>query len=301
MKTRWNPLNRMAWGLALALGTLGAAQATAVITLPTSGLDIGPQVYHDALVFSSSLLAQQQANGLMPGNTSNFLFASGSGTLPVTVYNGNNSPNPSPFAPSMSSPSNATNFSGTWGVGYSGTIGALRQFLTVNGTQYQPLFAFDHNDGSTIGVKGSVSVYSGNVQGDTWYFDDNGAPVISCPKVNIGPTQVTGVVTDNKGDTCNIQAPTFNNVTYSWDTKGSGKSDYYGVFTGFNLYDAKYSDSDSIVVDMSLFGLTGGFEELSIAGYLFDTPTHDTPEPASLALFSLALLGLAVAGRVRKH
>ena len=291
MKTHFITIAKLLAGLALASG-INSAQAVAVITLPTTGLDIPPQVYDQALVYSASLLSQQQARGLMPQNFTNFEFSTGTGTIPVIAYTGSNGiSNPSPFASPMLAPNGnqATGFTGTWGLDAKGTIGALRTLLTIGGVNYEPLFVFDHNDGAAIGLIGSVSVYRGNTKIVGFNIDNNGNPVISCPKVDIGPT-VTPTA-----DGCNIQASTFNNVTYSWDTKGSGKPDYFGVFPTFDLYSSDFLATDSIVINMTLSGLTGGFEELGIAAYQFGSTS--VPEPESIALFGLGLIGLAASRR----
>jgi hypothetical protein len=280
--------------LMLSMGLVANAHAVALISLPnpSSPIDIGPQIYDQGLVYSSALLTQQQAAGLYPGNTSNFSFSTGSGTLGVITYGHNSPSNPAPFAAAAEAGTSG-GIDVLWGTNAAGTIGALRNILTsADGTKYQPLFVFDHNEQSTLRVNGELMVYRDGTQlaGASWALDtvnnaqyDPTAYITSCADVNIG-----AAVTPTP-DGCNILAPV---GPYGWGTEGSGKPDYFALFTSFDLYSSGFLASDSIVVKMSLRDMNPGFEELGIAGYRFASTTN-VPEPGTLALTGIALLGLA--------
>ena len=288
---------------ALALGAAHSAYAVATITLPTAPIDgIGPQQFDQALVYSSSLLAQQQAAGLMPGNNSVFDFAVGSGTLGVIVYSNNGVANDAPFAQPMNAGQSGS-FDGTWGTGAAGTIAALRTLLTIGGTAYQPLFVFDHNENQrnpNMLISGRVSVYRGNsllqefaldtVANGTYDVNDR---VTSCGSPTVGANPDLPI-----GD-CNIPVNTPSGKTYTWKTAGSGKPDYFAVFPTFDLYSGGFLPSDSIVIQMSLRDMDPGFDELAIAGYRFQS-RNDVPEPGTLVLAGLALVALGAARRGKR-
>lgn len=278
--------------IASALST--AAFAVPLLVLPTTAIDgIGPQQYDNATVYSLSLLAQQQAAGLLPGNTSDFSFAAGSGNLGIIVYSANGVQNPVGFDTPMQA-GNAT-FDGTWGVGVNGTIGLLRNYLTVGGVAWQPLFIFDHNENKpnpNLLVQGSVQVMRGTTVLATYKLDDNGGYVLSCGSVAIGPAAPNS-------PPCSLPLPTPSSTTYTWTTNGSGAPDYVGAMATFDLYSSAFLATDSIVVSMSLKDEDGGFEELSIGGYQFAAPSTHIPEPGSLALFAGSLLMLGAVARRR--
>lgn len=289
-------------GLLMSVGMQHSANAVAVVTLPTTALDgLGPQIYDQALTYSAALLAQQQSYGYMPGNTSNFQFATGSGTLGVIIYTSNAVANPAGFAAPMDALNNGP-FDGTWGEQNGGTVGLLRNLLNIGGVNYQPLFVFDHNENArspNLQISGYASIMRGAQTVATFSLDtmlngtyDEASRVLSCGSVEIGPNTVTSA------DGCDLQFPSTH--TYSWSTNGSGKPDYFAVVPTFDLYSASFLNTDSLVVHMSIRGNDSGFEELSIAGYRFAAPPSEVPEPATLILFGSGLLGLVAFSR-RRH
>jgi hypothetical protein len=289
--------------IASSLVLAASAYAVPTLTLPTTPIDgIGAQQFDEALVYSSSLLAQQQAAGLIPGNDSVFDFAVGSGTFDVIVYSNNGVTNPSPFAEPMDA-GGSGDFDGTWGLGETGTVGALRTLLTVGGTAYQPMFVFDHNenqDNPNILISGTVSIYRDNTLLEEFSIDTqaNGTFDINSRVTSCGAPTV-GEAPDLPLGACNVPIDTTTDTTYEWQTSGSGKPDYFVVFPTFDLYGGAFLPTDSIVVQMSLRDMDPGFDELAIAGYRFAT-TNVVPEPGSIALFGISLSALAFALRQRR-
>ena len=291
--------------IAMAAGAVSSAHAIATITLPTTPIDgIGPQQFDEGVVYSSALLTQQQAAGLLPGNNSVFDFAVGSGTLGVIVYSNNGVSNPAPFAAPMDAGQTGS-FDGTWGQGITGTVGALQSLLTIGGTAYQPLFVFDHNENQqspNLLISGRVSVYRGGVLLQEFSLDTvaNGSYDIDSRVTSCGSPSV-GQNPDLPLGECNIAVDTPSDSTYRWETNGSGKPDYFAIFPSFNLYDNTLLATDSVVVQMSLRDMNPGFDELALAGYLLDTP-NQVSEPGTLALAGLSLCLVAgIRRRVRAN
>lgn len=295
--------------MALAAGTwvaMSAQAAPVVLTLPTPGsiVDgiVAHQVFDQGLVYSSRLLDQWQTAGLLPGNQ-NYLFSTGTGGIPVLVYTGaNGATNDSPFANPLSAcgGGNCTQFDGTWGLSSQvGTLGALRTALAGANM----MFYFDHNEQEgrnatpNLRVSGQFQVYDANNQlKASFAIDANpnssydpAAYITSCSTAVVGGGGLTDGI-------CNFgSAPT--SASYVLDSNsGSGKPDFFVLFPQFNLYSNAYSDTDKIVVTMSLRDLDPGFDELGIAGYRFATTTT-VPEPGALALAGMGLLAACLVRR----
>ena len=291
------------------LTALSCAHAVAVVTLPTPGavIDGVPtnQTYDQGLVYSAGLLSQLQSSGYIPNSYGEYLFSTGTGNIPVLVYTGaGGASNDTPFQDPLNACGGGacTSFDGTWGLGSDpGTVGAMRTAL--GGAQM--MLYFDHNETEgasavpNLRATGRVAVYNGATEVVSYAFDTNAnsaydplAYVTSCSTFVVGPGSGTNAppcdfsgTTTTSGNTYSVNANT-----------GSGKPDYFVVMPQFNLYDALYDPSFRIVIEMHLRDLDPGFDELGVAGYQFASITQ-VPEPGSLALFGLALAGVAALRR----
>ncbi|HSV51734.1 MAG TPA: PEP-CTERM sorting domain-containing protein [Burkholderiaceae bacterium] len=303
--------------LALGFAASTVAHAVAVVTLPTPGsfVDGVPtnQVYDQGLVYSAVLLDQMQTAGLIPATNGDYRFSTGTGNIPVLVYTGaGGASNESPFQDPLAACGGGacTSFDGTWGLGSDpGTVGALRTALGGS----QMMFYFDHNEQEgaqavpNLRASGRFAIYDGATEIVSYAFDntangvyDQTSWVTSCSTATIGPGPGGSIAPpcDFSGIT------TTSGATYVLNSNsGSGKPDFFVVFPQFDLYSIAYDPTYRIVVEMHLRDLDPGFDELGIAGYLFETTTHETPEPGTLALLglSLGLLGLAAALRRKQQ
>jgi hypothetical protein len=289
---------------ALAAAALASPAKADLLLLPDPGtIYDGVPVTHQydqTVVYSASLLAQIQSNVGLPApfTNVNYQFSTGTGTLPIIVYTGSNgATNPTPFATPLSAcGGSCSSFDGTWGLGVSGTVGAL---ITQIGSNI-PVFVFDHNQspgqGANLQALGRVAIYNGTTLVQQWAFDMGTSNTID-PTNPADYVTSCGTFTVGGGGPanppCDFGGTTTSGTTYTVDNnKGSGKPDFFLTALGLDL--SNFDPNDTIVVEMHMSGLDGGFEELDVAGGEFVTAV---PEPSSLALFGL---GLIAAGAFRR-
>lgn len=288
----------------LGAGVALPASATSIdLTLPPIGTTIGgvpvTEQFHDFQSYDANLLAAWQKAGLLGGNTSKFLFSTGTGTIAIIPYTGaNGATNPAPFAAPLQAPSGnqagcatpGIDFCGTWEtLQNTGTVGALKTFLQTNFTNAStiPVFYFDNNQNVNKDLQafGFVQILdpSGNIKG-TFCFDtgtggtcnSDTAHAVDVPGKITVPIQGQQVTIDNNN--------------------GSGKPDFFEVAPGLDL--ANFDPNDIIEININLIDLSGGFEELGIVGARFATVV---PEPASGLALGTSLLALAWLARRRKR
>lgn len=279
-------------------------------TSPETGgrLYVG-STHDDFLSYSSSNLSMY-AN-IKDGN-GNYVYTSladwrntpsfGSGQI-VKIFSFNSSQNGSFPDPTLGTndnksapdadltPKGDNQYKGEWPVGTTVTVGQLKAFLGVGSNT--PVFTFDLNElapGLDLSGYLKITTASGS---KTFAFDNTfNHSYDENSLVHALRTQTVTwwdpvVCAANPGQLCSVEVD--NDV-------GSGKPDYFTYAMGLNLGD--YQDTDTLYFYMYMSDISGGGEELALTNAVI--PGLLVPEPGTLALLGLGILGLGMASR-RKY
>ncbi len=181
-------------------------------------------------------------------------------------------------------PYNNPTTTGTWSASLDNLVDYLHAAFSplVN----IPVFTFDLNQAANdpdLFVTSHMTVRDGATVIADWAFD-------SLPNSNYDPTALAyapGTIT--------IEYPAGTFITVD-NNKGSGKMDFLVYAETMNLSNF-YGHGYTFDVFVDFQGLNNGFEELFLTGMY--APASAVPEPATLALFGLAIPALALGRRIR--
>lgn len=267
----------------ISCGIFGASSAQA-LTLPDPASYAVK--YDDFYSYSAQLLTAFGFAG--------YDRSTGTGGLDLIIYTGaggaDNTTVGAGNAFTFEDPLNAPNgqqsdtFSGTWGAAQPVKVDNVVDYLhaTFGPDVNIPVFTFDLNDNGGLGVLGNVTIFnpSNNTTVASWAFDT--------------------ILNSTFDETAWVTAPetiTANGITVQ-SSNGSGKMDFLVYAPTMNLADY-YGKGYEFYGDFRMKDLDGGFEELFLTGNF--APHNVVPEPGTMMLLGMGMLGLAVYGKRRMN